>query len=41
MSWKVRTKIMPVVIGALGTIEYRLNQNPQFLPGHRATKKSH
>ena len=25
--WKVRTKIMLVIIGALGTTKYRLNQN--------------
>jgi len=32
--WKVRTEIVPVVIGALGTIEKGLDQNLQFLPGH-------
>ena len=32
--WKVRTKIVPVVIGALGTIEKGLDQNLRFLPGH-------
>jgi len=32
--WKVRTKIVPVVIGALGTIKKGLDQNLQLLPGH-------
>jgi hypothetical protein len=32
--WKVRTKTVPVVIGALGTIEKELDQNLQLLPGH-------
>jgi len=31
--WKMRTKIMPVIIGALGTIK-GLDQNFQLLPGH-------
>ena len=31
--WKVRTKIVPVVIGALGTIKKGLDQNCQLLPG--------
>jgi hypothetical protein len=31
--WKVRTKIVPVVIGALGTIK-GLDQNFQLLSGH-------
>jgi hypothetical protein len=34
--WKVRTKILPVITGALGTIEKRLDQNLQLLPGHRS-----
>ena len=32
--WKVRTKIVPVVTGALGTIEKGLDQNLQLLPGY-------
>jgi hypothetical protein len=32
--WKVRTEIVPVVTGALGTIEKGLDQNFQLLPGH-------
>ena len=32
--WKVRTKFVPVIIGALGTIEKGLDQNLQLLPGH-------
>jgi len=33
--WKVRgKKIVPVVIGALGTIRMGLDQNLQLLPGH-------
>ena len=35
--WKVRTKIMPVIIGALGTIEKVLDQNLWLLPGHLLT----
>jgi hypothetical protein len=31
--WKVRTKIMPALIGALGTIKMGLDQNVQLLPG--------
>jgi hypothetical protein len=31
--WKVRAKIVPVLTGALGTIE-GLDQNLQLLPGH-------
>jgi hypothetical protein len=31
---KVRTKIVPVVPEALGTIKKRLDENVQFLPGH-------
>jgi hypothetical protein len=31
--WKVRTKIVPVVIGALGKIKKGLDQNLQLLPG--------
>ena len=32
--WKVRTKIVPIVTGVLGTIKKRLNQNLQLFPGH-------
>jgi len=32
--WKVRTKIVPVIIGALGTIKKGLDKNLQVLPGH-------
>jgi len=31
--WKVRTKIVSVIIGALGTIEKALDLNLQLLPG--------
>jgi len=31
---KVRTKIVPVITGALGTIKKGLDQNIQLLPGH-------
>jgi hypothetical protein len=34
--WKVRTKILPVIIRALGTIKKGLDQNLQLLPGHRS-----
>jgi hypothetical protein len=32
--WKVRTKIVPVIIGALETIKEGLDRNLQLLPGH-------
>jgi hypothetical protein len=32
--WKVRTNIVPVVIGALGTTKKGLDQNLQFFPGN-------
>jgi hypothetical protein len=32
--WKVRTKIVPVISEALGTIKKGLHQNLQLLPGH-------
>jgi hypothetical protein len=32
--WKVRTKVVPVILGALGTIEKGLDQNLQLLPRH-------
>jgi len=31
----LRTKIVPVIIGALGTVKRGLDQNFQLLPGHR------
>jgi hypothetical protein len=33
--WKVRTKIVPVIIGALGTIKMGLDQKLQLHPGHQ------
>jgi hypothetical protein len=35
--WKVRSKIVPVVTGALGTVKKRLDENLQLLPGHPLT----
>jgi hypothetical protein len=32
--WKVRTKTVPVITGALGTIKVELDQNLQLLPAH-------
>ena len=32
--WKVRTKIVRVIVGALRTIKKGLDQNLQLLPGH-------
>jgi hypothetical protein len=32
--WKVRTKIVPAITGALGTTKKRLDQNLHLLPGH-------
>ena len=32
--WRVRTKIVPVAIGTLGTIHRGSDQNLQLLPGH-------
>jgi hypothetical protein len=32
--WKVRTKIVSVITGELGTTENRLDQTLQLLPGH-------
>jgi hypothetical protein len=37
--WKVRTKIVPVTTGALGTIKNGLVQNRQLPPGHRSARK--
>ena len=31
--WRVTTKIVPLIIGALGTIKKRSDQNLQLLPG--------
>jgi hypothetical protein len=33
-KWKVRTKNVPVIIEALGTIKRELDQNLQLLPAH-------
>jgi hypothetical protein len=35
--WKVRTIIVPVIIGALRTIKKGLNQNLHLLSGHLLT----
>jgi len=35
--WKVRTKIVPIIIGALWTIKKGLDHNLQLLPGHLLT----
>ena len=32
--WKVRTKIVPVIIGELGIFKKGLDQNLRLLPGH-------
>jgi hypothetical protein len=32
--WKVRTKIVPIITGVLGTIKKGSDQNLQSLPGH-------
>jgi hypothetical protein len=37
--WKVRTKFVPVIIRALGTIKKGLDQKPQLLPGHPSAIK--
>jgi len=34
--WKVLTKIVPVIIAALGTIKKGLDQDRQLLSGHRS-----
>ena len=34
--WKARIKIVPFIIGALGTIKMGLDQNLQLLSGHRS-----
>jgi len=35
--WKARTKTVPVIIGALGTVKKGPGQNLQALTGHRST----
>jgi hypothetical protein len=35
--WKVRLKIVPVIIGVLGTITKGLDQNLLLLSGHLST----
>ena len=37
--WKVKTKIVPVITGALGIIKKALDHNLQLLPGHRSAKE--
>jgi hypothetical protein len=32
--WKVRTKIVPIIIGAIGTIKMGLGHSLQLLTGH-------
>ena len=39
--WKVRTEIVPVGIGALGTIKKGLDQNLQTLRGHPSATELH
>jgi hypothetical protein len=34
--WKVRTEIVTVIIGALGTVKKGLDQNLQLLPAQRS-----
>ena len=34
--WKMRTKIVSVITGALGTIKKGLDQNLRVLPGHQS-----
>ena len=34
--WKLRTKIVPVIIGALETIKNGLDMKLHLLPGHRS-----
>jgi hypothetical protein len=36
---RIRTKIVPVIIGALGTNKEGLNRNLQLLPGHPSVKE--
>jgi hypothetical protein len=37
--WKVRSKIVPAIIGALGTIKKGLDQNLLLLPGHPSARE--
>ena len=37
--WKARTKTVPVIIGALGTVKKGSGQNLQALKGHRSTNE--
>jgi hypothetical protein len=37
--WKVRTKFVPVVIGALGKIKIRTTSCSQLLPGHPSARE--
>jgi hypothetical protein len=37
--WKVRTKIVPVIIGALGTMKNGYDQNLQLLAGHSSAEE--
>jgi len=39
--WKVRTKIVPVIIVALGTIKKGSVHNLQLLPGHPSAIELH
>jgi hypothetical protein len=39
--WKVRTKTVPGMIGALGLIKKGLDQNLQLLPGHPSVTELH
>ena len=39
--WKLRTKIVPVTIGALRMIKNGLDQNLQLLPGHPSATELH
>jgi hypothetical protein len=39
--WNVRTKIVLIVIGTLGTIKKRISQNLQLLPDHLAAIELH
>jgi len=34
--WEISTKIVPVIIGALGTIKKGLDQKLQLLPGQQS-----
>ena len=36
--WKVRTKTVPLIIGALGTIKKGLDRNLHLLPGHLSAR---